>query len=126
MKQAARPSEDEDWAELDDLVAEQIVALAGQRRPTPQPRKFEASDEIEAPAPEASPAKAEEDAGVRETGTPEAPDEDDEERYFALCRVLGAARDPRRLIERLVADLPPPPAATSLIQPIPGEVANEG
>ena len=126
MRHAARLCEDEDWAELDDLVAEQIVALAGQRRTTPQPRKFEASEEIAASARKVPCEEVEHDAHEPQAEAEGAPDDADEERYFALCRVLGAARDPRRLIERLVVDLPPPPAPPAPVQPSPGEVADEG
>ena len=123
------------WAELDDIVAEQIAALAGLACPPdfadePDPA---AADGLDLPPrerdgegssgpddgrcePDGEGTFAPDGEGDGEGGSapregPEAEnDATDEAHYFDLCRLLGTARDPRRLIERLVADLPPPPA----------------
>jgi hypothetical protein len=107
------------WADLDDLVAEEFCAFDHQppRATVPQspPERHDGanpgrapiaashSPPLHSPPPNSPPPHSSEVPPAMW----EAAFNDDETRLLVLCRILGTADDPCRLIQRLTASLSP-------------------
>ena len=112
------------WTDLDDLVVEEYCAL--DHRPSVPEQAAPPAGEVAIPVVEPTQSAASPQPDLVEC--PDVAQQDcDESRFQALCRILGTAEQPYRLVERLADSLPAvsnssavvlaQPSALSIIEP---------